>query len=242
MTAPVGTKVTTDVATSRPCDRARRTSPGGLDLTARLLELSGLVAGASVLDVGCGRGAGAGFLAARGLLVVGVDADRETVQAARRSYPHLDLRVGRAEDLDPTGDPYDAVFMECVLSLTDPVPALRAVRRVLAPGGLLALSDLYVRREAVPAGRRPRDLRLPASEGDVRALLARSGFAVTAWEDHSSRLAQFAGEVLMAGCSIEGLVDEAVRARVPMRDLGYYLAVAGSAVETAGTRGGNGDG
>ena len=55
---------------------------------------------ASVLDAGCGTGRVAIELARRGLDVVGVDADRPMLEAARRKAPHLTWVEADLVDVD----------------------------------------------------------------------------------------------------------------------------------------------
>ena len=55
--------------------------------------------GKSTLDVGCGVGLISQTLSDAGLGVTAVDARPENVAEAKRRYPHLDFRVGNAEDV-----------------------------------------------------------------------------------------------------------------------------------------------
>lgn len=89
----------------------------------------------SALDVGCGRGELAAALAPHVARVVGNDVDvamRE--QAARRcaGLPEVEIT---GDDWTAGDETFDLVTMVAVLHHLDLVPALRAVRRRLAPGG-----------------------------------------------------------------------------------------------------------
>jgi SAM-dependent methyltransferase len=53
----------------------------------RALSLCPLASGQKVLDLGCGPGDVSGMLAARGLVVTGVDENEELLAAARERYP-----------------------------------------------------------------------------------------------------------------------------------------------------------
>jgi len=68
-------------------DRFRRMAAEGVDLDgeARLLDAI-LERGSRVLDAGCGAGRVGAELSARGHVVVGVDADRELIDAARADH------------------------------------------------------------------------------------------------------------------------------------------------------------
>lgn len=104
-----------------------------LDLILRSVP----VAGADLLDLGCGDGTMARRLAAAGARVTGVDLDAPFADAAD---PALSLIAGRAEALPLADAAFDAVLMLKSLHHV-PVPAmqtgLREVARVLRPGGLL---------------------------------------------------------------------------------------------------------
>lgn len=123
--------------------------PGGIALTARALELCPLPQTAAVADIGCGRGATARLLAARGHRVLALDPSEQMLSWAHAAgvLPVL----GRAEALPFPQASLDAVFCECVLSVTGATaPVLAEAARVLRPGGWLVLSDLY-RHEPGPA-------------------------------------------------------------------------------------------
>ncbi len=66
----------------------------------------GELEGRSVLDVGCGFADFAAYLEAQGVNAryVGVDVASEVVAMARAKRPHLDIRLGRVEDVEETFD------------------------------------------------------------------------------------------------------------------------------------------
>ena len=101
-----------------------------------------LVPGASVLDVGCGPGTITVDLAARVApgRVVGIDV----VDAADQiSAPdNVTFEIGDVYDLAFGDATFDVVHAHQVLQhLSRPVDALLEMRRVLRPGGLLAVRD-----------------------------------------------------------------------------------------------------
>lgn len=93
-----------------------------------------------LLDAGCALGF---FLAAarrRGWTVRGVDISAHATASAR-DVLGLDARTGTIEDAGFGPASFDAVTMwDVVEHLPDPVATLHEVRRVMRPGGILALS------------------------------------------------------------------------------------------------------
>jgi SAM-dependent methyltransferase len=107
--------------------------------------------GLHLLDVGCGPGTITVDLAGRVApgRVVGIDASAAVVDEARThadaagvTGPGLEFAVGDVYALDHPDASFDVVHAHQVLQhLTDPVAALREMRRVLKPGGTLAVRD-----------------------------------------------------------------------------------------------------
>jgi SAM-dependent methyltransferase len=82
-----------------------------LDGEARLLDAM-LARGSRVLDAGCGPGRVGAGLAARGHVVVGVDADAELIEAAKGDHPGPIWLVADLAELDLAAqgepEPFDA--------------------------------------------------------------------------------------------------------------------------------------
>ncbi|MGA5421672.1 methyltransferase domain-containing protein [Streptomyces lavendulocolor] len=115
--------------------------------SARRLRLPGDGAGLRVLDLGCGTGASTRALlrAAPRADITGVDASAGMLErAAAKPWPervrflHL-----TAEEVATSGEgPFDAVFAAYLFrNVTDPDRVLASVRRLLRPGGRLAVHD-----------------------------------------------------------------------------------------------------
>ncbi|HWR03728.1 MAG TPA: class I SAM-dependent methyltransferase [Humidesulfovibrio sp.] len=216
--------------------------PGGLDLTRRALDLClehGLPpADALALDLGCGPGATARLLASRGVRVLALDASPAMLGAAAQAAgPGVLPLLGRAEALPLPPACLDAVFCECVLSATGNARAVLAeAARTLKPGGLLAVSDLYLRgpsgSTAGAAQAKSGDCLSGAlPEAALRGALDAAGFAELLFEDHSRLLAELAGRLIFAGVSPCGLGSARATgqgARAPGENArpGYFLCLA----------------
>ncbi|SFB14659.1 Methyltransferase domain-containing protein [Cellulomonas marina] len=109
--------------------------------------LPSLSPGLRLLDVGCGPGSVSIDLAGRVAEVVGVDAAEAVVAAAREAARDAGRENVRFEVADAYALPFpDASFdvvhaHQLLQHLTDPVAALREMRRVARPGGLVAVRD-----------------------------------------------------------------------------------------------------
>ncbi|HEY6740161.1 MAG TPA: methyltransferase domain-containing protein [Actinopolymorphaceae bacterium] len=111
--------------------------------------LSELAPGRTVLDVGCGPGTITADLADRVVpgrviaLEVTQDAlDLARAEISRRGLDTVDFVVGDVHDLGFPDDHVDVVHAHQVLQhVGDPVRALREMRRVCRPGGVVAARD-----------------------------------------------------------------------------------------------------
>jgi len=111
--------------------------------------LGALRPGQRLLDVGCGPATLTCDLADRVAPgeVVGLDASGEVIamartEAAGRGLDNISFQVGDAYALPFADDSFDVVHAHQVLQhLTDPVAALREMRRVAVSGGIVAVRD-----------------------------------------------------------------------------------------------------
>ena len=102
-----------------------------------------------ILDCGCGPGSitvGLAQWAPNGE-TVGIDIGAEQLDGARalasgRGLQNVTFRQGNIFDLPFDDDHFDIVFSQAVLfHIPDPQKALAEIKRVLRPGGLIALRD-----------------------------------------------------------------------------------------------------
>lgn len=100
-------------------------------------------AGRRIVDLGCGPGQVARYLADRGAAAEGLDLSPEMIAEARACHPGLTFTVGDLFAL-PYGDATfgGAVAFYAIVHLqpADLAAPLRELHRVLAPGGLAALA------------------------------------------------------------------------------------------------------
>ena len=119
----------------------RHTGRYGPELSAAFVRFAGIEPGMRVLDVGCGTGALTARLAhiVGGDRVLAVDPSEAYADACRHRVPGAAVRVGSAEALPFEDGGFDAVVSQLVIQALDDAPAAaRELRRVAAPGGLIA--------------------------------------------------------------------------------------------------------
>jgi acyl transferase domain-containing protein/SAM-dependent methyltransferase len=195
-------------------DEARVDVPAGVfnaSSVRLVLELVGPVdlGGRRLLDVGCGRGGAASFMAERlGADVTGVDLSPEAIAFCRRAHRHPQVRfeVGDAEHL-----PFDAARFDVVTNMesSHTYPNLRAfyveVARVLASGGTFLYTDL-----------------LPVQRwNEVRVLLPPLGLRITHDRDITANVLASCDQVAATRAQAFGGNDAAID---------NFLAVPGSMV------------
>lgn len=178
----------------------------GREHPSRAFVASLIREGESVLDVGCGAGAGYEALAVSGLesRYVGIDSSEPSIEIARELYPGGDFRIGSATSLVSQFGPnsFDVVLVRHVLEHLPDFEA--AMTEAISVSRRIALFVFFLTPRTLPLGVRKVDLRInwPTfytyvySRGAVNRFLSQRGLHWR-WFDNlgASRAAWFAGEV-----------------------------------------------
>lgn len=166
----------------------------GILATGELADAAGLEALTRVLDLGCGIGGPARYLAATfGCKVAGVDLSPGFVDAATYLTARCGLsdrvtfQAGDALHLRFEDAAFDAVFLQHVAMNIEDRPALyAAIHRILARGGRFVAYDLVLREGdvvyPVPWARDASSSFL-LTEDQTRTALEQAGFRAVLWRD-----------------------------------------------------------
>lgn len=211
--------------------------PGGLDLTKEAIEKAGLKKGSKILDIGCGEGDTAAYLVEElGMNVTGIDQSRDMIENGKKKHPDLNLQFGEADFLEFSSFEFDAVLMECVLSVAYlKTEVLHEVFCVLKKGGKLIITDLYNKNPDPDKVKKAMDavntaLSTPKEEGkcaehtippeymldgafikdELIKGTAEVDFILNNWEDKSDLLTSFVAEIIMEYGSMDKYFEEIV--------------------------------
>jgi len=205
--------------------------PGGRAATERLLDRADVGPGSRLLDPGCGAGGAVAAARERGARAVGLDRRPESTAAIHGDMTALPVRDASV----------DVAVGECVFCPVDPDRALAEARRVLRPGGRLALSDVIVDGDPPDVPDPLADALCLSGRRDPDALprrVADAGFRVDAVHDRRADLldtrdrieamVDYRGLLALAGERGRRLLAgvEALEAAVESGRVGYVSLVA----------------
>ncbi len=130
---------------------------GGVGSMDKLAKLLGLEEGTRVLEVGCGTGGNACYLANKyGCHITGIDIAEQMVKQAQLRAEELDLtdkvsfKIGNAYDLDFPDGSFDVIYTIFVSQFLDPSKAYKEFSRVLVRDGRLGINEMYREAEIPP--------------------------------------------------------------------------------------------
>ncbi len=126
---------------------------GGINSIDRLAEMLDLKEGDRVLEVGCGTGGNACYLANKyGCTITGIDISEQMVKEARiraeeLGVENVSFQLGDAYNLDFPDESFDVVLTIFVSQFLDPAKAYIEFNRVLIHGGRLGINEMYKETE-----------------------------------------------------------------------------------------------
>ncbi len=172
--------------------------PGGIELTMRSLEFCEFPPDSILLDIGCGNGTTVKFLRECGFQAYGLDRSLKLLTGPTNTTVRF-LADGQLVPF-PSGS-LNGIIMECSLSvMKDPGKVLEEIYRLLAPGGLMILSDMYARN---PSGIGPLKTALSGgcftslwSQHEIISLIRSKKIKEVLWEDHSEAIRSMMGKIM----------------------------------------------
>ncbi len=183
---------------------------GGLATTRDQAERIALTQDSRVLDIGCGIGGPARYLAHRyGCRVEGIDLTPELIETGRvltercKLADRVLLRLGNALDLPYPDQTFDVVWCQNVtMNIADKAGLIAGVYRVLKPGGLFTSTEYSVG----PGG----DIIFPLpwaydasinfldSEDVMRGQFRTAGFRILEWKNYTNTVIEHYERMLAA--------------------------------------------
>jgi SAM-dependent methyltransferase len=182
--------------------------------------------GTRLLDIGCGTGLAAQLATQLGAHITGLDASEAELIIARERVPHGDFCCGDMEALPYADVSFDVVTGFHVLQFADnSLSALREARRVVKPGGYVAMSvwgrlddcefatTLKAVMDCLPAPvEEARGTFAVVSPGKLEVLMEQAGLTIDARGDVSCPFTYPDAETAWEAISSYGTLVAAIRA------------------------------
>jgi SAM-dependent methyltransferase len=180
---------------------------------AQLLGDPAALAGASVLEVGCGAASCARWLAGRGARVVALDLSagmlRQAAMASARSGVAVPLVQAGAEHLPFADECFDLACSAfgAVPFVADPGAVMREVARVLRPGGRWVFAVNHPMRWMFSDDPGPDGLTVAQSYFDRSPYVEVDADGTPSYVEHHRTLGDRIRDVVAAGLVLEDLVE-----------------------------------
>ncbi|MHA2424453.1 MAG: class I SAM-dependent methyltransferase [Candidatus Thorarchaeota archaeon] len=126
--------------------------PGGLALSRLMAERMGVTHNSRILDIACGDGNTATYLAkVFSCRVAGIDAGEDMITKARERSVNIgvdaltDFRIGYATEIPYEPSTFTTAYSECALcTFTDKEQSVSEIYRVLDSPGVIGINDVVV--------------------------------------------------------------------------------------------------
>ena len=130
--------------------------PGGIQLTKELFKSETITPTTHILDVGCGTGQTAAYLAAQyGAIVTGIDNNPVMVKKAKTRMARYQLPVkiiqGSIESSPLKDETFDLIISESVLSFVNKPRSLTEIFRLLKSSGRFIANELTINQRIDPS-------------------------------------------------------------------------------------------
>ena len=123
--------------------------PGGINLTKEIMKHENISSTSHILDIGCGTGQTAAYLAKQyGATVFGIDTNALMVKKAKKRMTknHLPVVIleSSVENTPLPNQQFDFILSESVLSFVDASKALKEIYRLLKKDGRFIANELTI--------------------------------------------------------------------------------------------------
>ena len=125
--------------------------PGGFELTKEIVRTKNITSDSRILDIGCGTGQTAAYLASEySAVVTGIDRHPIMVEKAKKRMKkeHLPVEILQCsiENVPLQNDTFDFALAESVLAFVDKPTALNEIFRLLKDGGQLIAIEFTINK------------------------------------------------------------------------------------------------
>ncbi|WP_366668924.1 class I SAM-dependent methyltransferase [Lysinibacillus fusiformis] len=123
--------------------------PGGINLSKEIMKKERILPASHILDVGCGTGQTAAYLASHyAAHVTGIDINPIMIEKARhrmkKAHVSVNIIQGSIEETSLPNEAFDFVLAESVLAFVNKQRALQEIFRLLKKGGRLIAIEFTV--------------------------------------------------------------------------------------------------